>query len=168
MKEQRFPRSTAKIAGRPIHPMTVAIPITLLIATFVLDVAFALTGDPTFAHIAYWTLLIGILAAALAAIFGFTDYLGNQQIRNLTAANIHMIGNLAIVLLSIINVWIRSRNGSDSVPTIGIILSAIVFIAIHVTGWMGWTMVYRHRVGVSPPDDEAPVPTTSSSWTARR
>jgi len=34
------------------------------------------------------------------------------------------------------------------VPT-GLILSAIVVVLLLFTGWMGWEMVYRHRVGVA-------------------
>jgi uncharacterized membrane protein len=42
------------------------------------------------------------------------------------------------------------------VPVTSFVLSIIVFIAIHVTGWMGWTMVYRHGVGMSgTPADRA-------------
>jgi uncharacterized membrane protein len=33
------------------------------------------------------------------------------------------------------------------VPT-GVILSAIVVLILLFTGWMGWSMVYRYRVGV--------------------
>jgi uncharacterized membrane protein len=37
------------------------------------------------------------------------------------------------------------------VPT-GLILSALVVLILLVTGWNGWTMVYRHGVGVRPED----------------
>jgi uncharacterized membrane protein len=37
------------------------------------------------------------------------------------------------------------------VPT-GLTLSAVVVVIVLVTGWNGWTMVYRHGVGVRSGD----------------
>ena len=36
----------------------------------------------------------------------------------------------------------------------GIILSAIVVVILLFTGWKGWEMVYRYRVGVTDQPDE--------------
>ena len=147
MTETGAPHSTAKIAGRPIHPMTISLPITLLVITFASDIAFYVTGAASFATVSLYALGFGIVFAAIAGVFGFIDYFGSARIRSLRAANIHMIGNVTILVLSVINFLIRG--GSETqVPLAGLILSIIVFIAIHVTGWMGWTMVYRHGVGV--------------------
>ena len=150
MPDSFTPQSTAKIAGRPIHPMTVALPITLLIVTFACDVAFYAIGEPILATVALYALGFGILFAALAGLFGFIDYFGDRRIRDLRAAHIHMIGNVSILLLSVVNFLIRFGS-AEQVPMTSLIISVIVFIVIHVTGWMGWTMVYRHGVGVSRP-----------------
>jgi uncharacterized membrane protein len=149
------PQSTAKIAGRPIHPMTVSIPITLLIATFVCDLIFVVTDVTAFGTVALYTLGLGILFTVLAAVFGFIDYFGSDRIRSLRAAHIHMVGNVVILLLSVVNFLVRYRS-DEPVPVTSFVLSTLVFIAIHVTGWMGWTMVYRHGVGMSgTPADRA-------------
>ncbi|KTF67821.1 MULTISPECIES: DUF2231 domain-containing protein [unclassified Sphingomonas] len=148
MNTGRTPQSTAKIAGRPIHPMTVALPITLLVITFVCDALYTFTGETLLATVALYALGAGIVFAALAGVFGFIDYFGSREIRSLRAAHIHMIGNTVILLLSIVNFLLR-YGAAEPVPTSGLILSTIVFVAIHVTGWMGWTMVYRHGVGVN-------------------
>lgn len=39
------------------------------------------------------------------------------------------------------------------VPT-GLILSLIVVLILLFTGWKGWEMVYRHRVGVADGSEE--------------
>ena len=147
MTESTTPQSTARIAGRPIHPMTVAMPITLLVATFACDIAYEITQNEIFATVGLYSLGLGILFAAVAGLFGFIDYFGSSRIRDLRAAHIHMIGNTAILLLSIVNFVLR-YGSPDPVPTGSLVISIIVFIAIHITGWMGWTMVYRHGVGV--------------------
>lgn len=148
MSRETTPQSTAKIAGRPIHPMTVALPITLLVATFVCDVLFYFTREPLLVIVARYALGAGILFAALAGLFGFIDYFGDRAIRDLRAANIHMIGNVSILLLSIVNFLLRYGT-ADGVPGPSLAISAIVFVVIHITGWMGWTMEYRRGVGVS-------------------
>jgi uncharacterized membrane protein len=150
------PESTAKVAGRPIHPMTVALPITLLVITFVCDVLYYFTGELLFATVALYALGAGILLAMFAALFGFIDYFGSREIRKLRAANIHMFGNLSILMLSIVNFLLRSAS-AEPVPTVSLAISTIVFLVIHITGWMGWTMVYRHGVGVDATDDKLKV-----------
>lgn len=148
MNPATTPQSRARIAGRPIHPMTVALPITLLVATFVCDALFYFTGERLLATVALYALGAGIVFAALAGMFGFVDYFGSREIRSLRAAHIHMIGNTSILLLSVVNFLLR-YGAADPVPTSSLVISTIVFVAIHVTGWMGWTMVYRHGVGVN-------------------
>ncbi|MBC9033892.1 DUF2231 domain-containing protein [Sphingomonas sp. JC676] len=145
---EQTPRSIASIAGRPIHPMTVALPIALFVATFSCDGLFYLLHDPILATAAYYALAAGILLGVLAALFGFIDYYGSREIRNLKAANIHLIGNVFILVLSAFNLMLR-YGAVNGLPLACFILSAIVFVGIHVTGWMGWTMVYRHGVGVT-------------------
>ena len=59
-----------------------------------------------------------------------------------------MLGNMLVLVLAIFNVLVHSRDAWTSVVPTGLILSAIVVLILPVTGWLGWSMVYRHRVGV--------------------
>lgn len=151
MDSADFPRSTASIAGRPIHPMTVALPIALLLLTCAGDVAFALTRLADFAILTFWSLIGGIGFALLAALFGLVDFLGSREIRRLAAAKVHLIGNLIVLLLAIANFIVRRPAGGLSVPTASVVLSVLTVLGLAITGWMGATLVYRHRVGVTPP-----------------
>ena len=54
----------------------------------------------------------------------------------------------SLLVLSIINVFVHSRDAYTSVVPTGLILSALVVLILLVTGWNGWDMVYRHGVGV--------------------
>ena len=49
-----------------------------------------------------------------------------------------------------LNMLVHSRDAWTSVVPTGLILSALVVLILLFTGWLGWTMVYRHRVGVAP------------------
>jgi uncharacterized membrane protein len=51
------------------------------------------------------------------------------------------------VLLELYNWYMRYRGGAV-VPT-GLVLSLIVVLILLFTGWKGWEMVYRDRVGVA-------------------
>jgi len=52
------------------------------------------------------------------------------------------------LIVEIFNIFVHSRDAYTSVVPAGLILSALAVLILLVTGWMGWEMVYRHRVGV--------------------
>jgi uncharacterized membrane protein len=85
---------------------------------------------------------------ALRSDGGLIDFFGDRRIRELGAAWIHALGNIAALVLSIFNALIHTRDAYTSVVPSGLILSALVVAILLVTGWNGWTMVYRHGVGV--------------------
>ncbi len=143
------PRSTASIAGHPIHPMLIPFPIAFFVAAFVCDLAFWGSGNAGWFDATRWLLGIGLIIAALAAIAGLTDVLGEKKIRSLGAAWWHAGGSVAVVLIAFANWLLRDVQGPDAVLPAGIILSAVVVVLLLFTGWMGWEMVYRSRVGVA-------------------
>jgi uncharacterized membrane protein len=144
------PKSTASIAGHPIHPMLVPFPIAFLAAALVTDVVFWSTGTPIWATASMWLLGAGIVMALVAALAGFTDFVGDQRIRNLNDAWVHMIGNLVAVVLAAINWYMRYKSGAAAgVLPWGIWISLVTVLLLVFNGWKGGEMVYRHRVGVS-------------------
>ncbi|MBV9984251.1 MAG: DUF2231 domain-containing protein [Bradyrhizobium sp.] len=141
-------RSTAQIAGHPIHPMLVPIPIVCFIGALVTDIAYAATAEMMWTDISAWLLLVGLVFGVLAAIAGLTDFIGNRLIRNQSPAWPHMIGNLVVLVLAFFNVLVHSRDAWTSVMPTGLILSIVTVLILPITGWLGWAMVYRHGVGV--------------------
>lgn len=148
-----FPRSTASIAGHPIHPMLVPFPIGFLVGALLTDIAYLKSGWAMWAYASSWLIGAGIVAALLAAIFGFIDFFGERRIRQLKPAWYHMIGNLTAVVLSIVNFIVHMRDGAMAVEGLGITLSAIVALLLVFNGWMGGHLVYRHGVAVRPIDE---------------
>jgi uncharacterized membrane protein len=143
------PRSTASIAGHPIHPMLIPFPIAFFVATFVCDVVFWQTSNTMWATAAIWLLGAGIIMAAMAALAGLTDVLGEPRIRALNDVWWHAGGNVVVVLIELYNWWIRYIAGTSAVVPEGLVLSLIVVCILVFTGWKGWEMVYRARVGVA-------------------
>ena len=143
------PRSTASIAGHPVHPMLIPFPIAFFVGTFVCDLVFWRTGNASWADATVWLLGAGLIMAALAAVAGLVDVFGDMQIRNLNTAWLHAGANILAVLTELYNWYSRYSHGSNAVVPTGLILSLIVVAILLFSGWKGWEMVYRHRVGVS-------------------
>src|SRR5215212_6791032 len=143
------PKSTAEVAGHPIHPMLIPFPIAFLVATFVSDLIYWQTGNAAWSTASLYLLGAALIMAALAALAGLTDFLGDARIRNLSAAWHHMIGNVIAVLLSLWNWYMRYQGGEAAVLPTGLLISLVVVLILLYTGWRGWEMVYRHRVAVA-------------------
>ncbi|WP_035723465.1 DUF2231 domain-containing protein [Bradyrhizobium sp. ARR65] len=140
-------RPTLHIAGHPIHPMLVPFPIVCFIGALLTDIAFALTAEMMWADFSAWLLLVGLIMGVLAAIAGLTDFLGNRMIRAQKPAWPHMLGNLLVLIIAFFNTMVHTRDAWTSVVPTGLILSAITVLILPITGWLGWSMVYRHGVG---------------------
>jgi len=143
------PHSTAKVAGHPLHPMVIPFPIAFFVSTFVTDLIYLSTGRAGFAQASLWLLGAGIATALLAAVLGFTDFLGEPRIRALRQAWLHMLGNLLAVVLEAGNFLLRAGGKVENVAPAGVTLSAVVVALLLFNGWLGWEMVYRGHVGVA-------------------
>jgi uncharacterized membrane protein len=143
------PRSTAEVAGHPVHPMLVPFPIAFFVATFLCDLAFWRTGGPGWATASLWLLGAGLVMAALAAVAGLIDFLGDRRIRDLGVARWHAAGNVAAVLASLFSFYSRYADGAPAVLPLGLTLSFVVVCILLFTGWLGGEMVFRGRVGVA-------------------
>ena len=147
MKDNSNLRSTAHIAGHPIHPMLVPFPIACFVGTLVTDIAYWRTAQMMWADFSAWLLVVGMIMGSLAAIAGLIDFLSNRLIRVQQPAWPHMVGNIVMLLLALLNTFVHTRDAWTSVVPTGLILSVIVVLILPVTGWLGWSMVYRHGVG---------------------
>ena len=143
------PKSTASIAGHPLHPMLVPFPIAFFVATLVCDLAFWRTEVPFWAAASLWLLGAGLVMAALAAVVGLIDFFGEPRIRALNDAWWHAGGNVLAVLIEVYNWYLRYQSGEAAIVPTGLLLSLIVVCILLFTGWKGWKLVYLHRVGVS-------------------
>jgi uncharacterized membrane protein len=140
-------RSTAQIAGHPIHPMLVPFPIACFLGALITDVAYWRSAQMMWADFSAWLLAIGLVMGGLAAVAGLIDFLGNRLIRTQAPAWPHMLGNIVVLLLALLNSFVHTRDAWTSVVPLGMTLSSITVLVMLATGWLGWAMVYRHGVG---------------------
>ena len=141
------PRSTAKIGGHPIHPMLIPFPIVCFIGCLVTDIVFLNNRDPGWATASRYLLAVGLVFAALAAVAGLTDFMGDERIRSSSTALQHMLANVTAVVLELVNFFLRLNN-NDSIAKVGIYLSIVVVLILVYSGWKGGELVFRHGVGV--------------------
>jgi uncharacterized membrane protein len=117
------PKSTAQIAGHPIHPMLIPFPVAFFVGAFVCDLALWGTGNAMWATGGIWLLGAGLIMAALAAVAGLTDFLGDERIRGLNDAWWHAGGNVLAVVIELVNWYLRYSGGGAAVLPTGLILS---------------------------------------------
>jgi uncharacterized membrane protein len=144
------PRSTASIAGHPIHAMLVPIPIVCFIGTFVTDLVYWKTAAMMWADMSAWLLTVGLIVSVVVVLAGLIDFFGDRRVRSLRAAWVHGLGNGLALILSIVNAFVHSRDAYTSVVPTGLALSTIVVVILGVTAWFGASLVYKHGVGVRP------------------
>jgi uncharacterized membrane protein len=143
-------RTPASIAGHPIHPMLVPLPIGLWVFSFACDLIYAFgSGAPIWKTVALYTMVGGLIGALAAAIPGLIDLLSLPPEPRKTAI-IHMSVNLTVVALFAINIWMRlSSDDAGAGSTTPVVLSAIAIGLLLVSGWLGGKLVYEGGVAVN-------------------
>jgi uncharacterized membrane protein len=121
--------------SRPLHPFFVSLGGALLMAALVTDAMYVDNALMQWANFSAWLITGGLILALVAAIVLIIDFaLGRGgPIRWLD------FGLLAIAaVLSIVNVFIHTRDAWTSVVPSGITISAIVAVLLAVVGLRGW------------------------------
>ena len=158
--------SPASIGGHPIHPMIIPFPIALWVFSLVADVIYLWRGNPVWRdYIAFYTLLGGILGAALAAVPGFIDWLSIKNPEVVKIANWHARLNVIALLIFAASFYLRTSGGSEMVSgshTIPFGLSVLGAILITISGWLGGEMVFKHGVAVDLGDNPPERPANSA------
>lgn len=140
--------SRMSIAGHPIHPMMIHLPMAALLGLLASDVAFIYTGDGFWARASLWLAGVGAFGGWLAGGVGLIDLVSVARIRRLITGWCH--GIVAVMLLSIatFNWLMRVDDAGEWLQPWGIVLSALTAALIAVAGVLGGQLVYEHGVGV--------------------
>jgi uncharacterized membrane protein len=145
--------SRASIGGHPIHPMLIPFPIGLLVFSFVADLIFLWKGNPIWRdYIAFYTMLGGIVGAAVAAIPGLIDWATLTDSAAVKVANWHARVNIITLLIFVASFYLRTTSGAawiPNMPMLPFILSIVGLIGLTIAGWLGGELVFRHGVAVT-------------------
>ncbi|MGF1936944.1 MAG: DUF2231 domain-containing protein [Nostoc sp. ChiQUE02] len=140
--------STVAIAGHPLHPLSVIFPIAFLAAALGSDIGYWLTRDFFWARASLWLIGLGLAGGLLAAAIGLSDFLKIERVRKRTAGWAHLILNVAILVLSLVNFLLRWGDAESRIVPWGLLLSLIVGTLTSISGWFGAELSYRHKIGV--------------------
>jgi uncharacterized membrane protein len=147
-------RSRASFQGHPIHPAMVAIPIGAFTVTLIADVVTYATGNLGWGDAARYALLVGVVGALAAAVFGFIDYFGvTMSEAGFRIARLHMILNLTAVALFAASLWLRYRD-ADGWCVSGFATSTLAYLILGGSGYLGGELVFKHKVGVLETADQ--------------
>jgi uncharacterized membrane protein len=151
--------SRVKLAGHPIHPMLIVLPLGLFAVGVIFDLVYLATNGATFAEVAFWNITVGIVGGLLAAIFGLIDWLAIPSDTRAKRIGLwHGGGNVVIVGLFIVSWLLRLPNHAYT-GVLPAVLGVVGVLAALGTAWLGGELVYRLRVAV---DDDAGLDATSS------
>ena len=143
--------SKIKIFGHPIHPMLVAFPVAFYTGALAAFIAYNSNNDPFWFKVGYVANAAGVIMAIVAALPGFIDwiYIPSDSKAKRTGV-FHMICNVLALLLYAINIWLLKEKWNDTTPDLGsaLILTGAGFVVTLIAGFLGWTLVQKHHVGV--------------------
>lgn len=144
-------RAPASFAKHPLHPMLVALPIGLFVASFVAELISFWQAGEVWRDLLFYNLAGGIIGAVVAAIPGFIDYISLKDEKVLPLAHRHFGVNVALLAVYAGNFWLRTESGktlSGDSRLIPFLLSLLGMILLGLSGWLGGEMVYAHGVAV--------------------
>jgi uncharacterized membrane protein len=141
--------SRVKLFGHPIHPMLIVFPLGLLAIGFILDIVYLITQNATWAIVAYYDIILGIILGLVAAVFGFLDWTAIPAgTRAKRIGLLHGGGNVVVVVLFLISWFVRRGTPARVPSTTAFILALLGILLAVVTGWLGGELVDRLGVGV--------------------
>jgi len=140
------PAARAPAARHPLHIVLAAFPIAYFIGAFVTDIVYANTAEMMWANFSVWMITAGLIMGFIAAAVGLIDVFlvrrgGSARRDRWAGSGWHSVGNALVLILSLFNVLVHSRDAYTSVVPTGLILSGIVSVLVLVTAWLGTAIV---------------------------
>ncbi len=139
----------------PLHPFLVRFPIAMFTLSLMLDVLYLISPDLVGTPQGAWyTMMAGVGTAFLAAIPGVADYTSIRRDHSSRGkATTHMVLNLAVVVLYVVNLTIRYNEALHNEPsTLPLVLSFVAFGMLAFSGHLGGRLIFddggavgRHR-----------------------
>jgi uncharacterized membrane protein len=148
-------QTKARIAGHPIHPMLVAFPIAFYVATVVTQLVFLGTSDPFWYKVALYANIAGVVMAAVAAAPGLVDLLSLDRRSRARQVGLRHAGfNVLALLVFAASAGVLWNNQTTLSVAAPLVLGVLGLASTMIAGWLGWTLVQTHHVGVHTADDE--------------
>jgi uncharacterized membrane protein len=136
-------RSTARSGGRPIHTIPAAFSAAYFVGALVTDLLYLQTPDVMWERFSIWLISAGMILAGVAVVAYVIDLFTGRQIDR--PAWPRAVGYAVVILLSLINAFVHSRDGYTAVVPTGLVLSGLVTVVLLLTALTG--VADRSRIG---------------------
>jgi uncharacterized membrane protein len=120
-----------------LHPGFIAAGAILLMAALVTDFAYRATLLIQWENFSVWLITAGLVLAALAGLALLIDY-GFGRLGAISWWRFALFA--AAALLSLLNVFVHSRDGYTAVLPLGLGLSAVVTVLLLLAVRSGWSL----------------------------
>lgn len=151
-------QSRATLAGHPLHPMLVSVPIGLFLWAFVSDLVYLGTDhNHEWYTMAFWTGIAALVSAAVAALPGIVDFTTVGAKSDARAMGIaHGLLNVTTLALFFVAMLLMLDDGATSGGRLGAVVAmhAAGSGLLLLSGWLGGEMVFRHHLGMIPEDSQ--------------
>lgn len=138
----------ASFRKHPFHPILVCLPIGLWVSSLISDfIYYSRWSSPIWAEIAYYTLIGGLVSAFIAAVPGFVDMLSLKNKKLKGIAIYHMVTNLVVIILYIVNFFLRTFLAPEGIAQF--VLSIIAFGLLGFSGLLGAELIHKYGVTVA-------------------
>jgi uncharacterized membrane protein len=133
-------RPAALASAKTIHQVLTPFPVAYFVAALATDLAYWRTAEVMWERFSIWLIAGGLVLSALVALAAVSDLAFGQQ----RPAWFRALGYTAGVLVSLLNVFVHSRDGYTAVVPTGLMLSAVAVAILLLCAAAGsWTLTYR-------------------------
>lgn len=142
--------------GHPLHPALVALPLGAWTTAVTLDIAAAANRDSGLSRAADLAIAVGLVGAVGSAVTGLTDWSETSGQSRRTGL-VHGLMNVAATGLFAVSYLLR-KSGSRAV---GQACSAAGLTVASAAGYLGGSLVFDRRIGVTHADAQLPADFTA-------
>jgi uncharacterized membrane protein len=135
-------RRPLAIAGSPIYPALLPIPIVCFIGALITDIVYSRTADMMWLDFSAWLLLAGLIAGGVAGVILMIELVRAGRDRT-NILNAHFLFLFAAWVVEVFNSFIHARDGWTAIVPTGLMLSIAAVVLSIVAGWF-WQS-YNHR-----------------------
>jgi uncharacterized membrane protein len=132
--------STEPVIERSLYSLLVPFPVVCFFGAFATDLAYWGSTSFIWETFSVWVLAAGLVMAAVTVLAAIIDLLMKRRFH---IGVLRAVCAVLIVALSLVNVFVHSRDGYTAVVPTGITLSGVVVALLIVTAALGRTIVTR-------------------------
>jgi uncharacterized membrane protein len=155
--------------------MLVSFPVTLYVVTLVSYLIFGSNGDAFWLRAGWYANAAAVVCALVAAVPGFIDWAAGipRGTQAKTVGLWHMVSNVIALALFAWSAIVMRPELLSPTPQVarGITLSVLGVVFTLIAGYLGWSMVQTHHVGVQLTREQErlePQPTPDTGHTLGR